>query len=103
MEFVYSDGMIYALTCSCYCVGNCKHEVAAMLQLREMLDRIEENYAGEYAAAGYFAAVAKDALLALAVNDKTTGTLTLEPRAADEPGLRFRIDGGDEERDDSDW
>ena len=54
VEFVYSDGMIYALTCSCYCVGNCKHEVAAMLQLREMLDRIEENYAGEYAAAGYF-------------------------------------------------
>lgn len=22
VEFVYSDGMIYALTCSCYCVGN---------------------------------------------------------------------------------
>ena len=37
VEFVYSDGMIYALTCSCYCVGNCKHEVAAMMQLREML------------------------------------------------------------------
>lgn len=103
VEFVYSDGMIYALTCSCYCVGNCKHEVAAMLQLREMLDRIEENYAGEYAAAGYFAAVAKDVLLSLAVNDKTTGTLTLEPRAADEPDFDAEFDGGDEERDDSDW
>ena len=40
VEFVYSDGMIYALTCSCYCVGNCKHEVAAMQQLREMLEEI---------------------------------------------------------------
>lgn len=103
VEFVYSDGMIYALTCSCYCVGNCKHEVAAMLQLREMLDRIEENYAGEYAATGYFAAVAKDVLLSLAVNDKTTCTLTLEPRAADEPDFDAEFDGGDEERDDSDW
>lgn len=103
VEFVYSDGMIYALTCSCYCVGNCKHEVAAMLQLREMLDRIEENYAGEYAVAGYFAAVAKDVLLSLAVNDKTTGSLTLEPRAADEPDFDAEFDGEDEERDDSDW
>ena len=73
-----------------------------MLQLREMLDRIEENYAGEYAAAGYFAAVAKDVLLSLAVNDKTTGTLTLEPRAADEPDFDAEFDGEDEERDDSD-
>ncbi len=53
--------------------------------------------------AGYFAAVAKDVLLSLAVNDKTTGTLTLEPRAADEPDFNAEFDGGDEERDDSDW
>ena len=41
--------------------------------------------------------------LSLAVNDKTTGTLTLEPRAADELDFDVEFDGEDEERDDSDW
>ena len=58
---------------------------------------------GYTASTGYFAAVAKDVLLSLTVNDKTTGTLTLEPRAADEPNFDAEFDGGDEERDDSDW
>lgn len=85
VEFVYSDGMIYALTCSCYCVGCCKHEVAAMLQLRETLDCIEKNYAEEYAAAGCFAAVAKDVLFSYAVNNETRGVLTLNPGATNVP------------------
>ena len=85
VEFVYSDGVIYALTCSCYCVGCCKHEFAAMLQLRETLDCIEKNFAEEYAAAGYFAAVAKDVLFSYAVNHETGGVLTLNPGAANAP------------------
>ena len=79
VEFVYSDGMIYALTCSCYCVGNCKHEVAAMLQLREMLEEIESNpaSAAEYARTGYVAAVSREAFFTYAIDGKKTGTITL--------------------------
>ena len=35
VEFIYRDGEISALTCSCFCSYHCKHEVAAMLQLKE--------------------------------------------------------------------
>ena len=48
VEFAYSDGMVSAMTCSCYCTGACKHEYAAMLQLRETLECIEKSYADEY-------------------------------------------------------
>lgn len=79
VEFVYSDGVIYALTCSCYCVGNCKHEVAAMLQLREMLEEIESDpaSAAEYARTGYVAAVSREAFFTYAIDGKKTGTITL--------------------------
>ena len=56
-----------------------------MLQLRETLDCIEKNYAEEYAAAGCFAAVAKDVLFSYAVNNETRGVLTLNPGAANVP------------------
>ena len=79
VEFVYSDGMIYALTCSCYCVGNCKHEVAAMLQLREIVEEIESDpaSAAEYARTGYVAAVSREAFFTYAIDGKKTGTITL--------------------------
>ena len=77
VEFAYSDGMISAMTCSCYCTGACKHEYAAMLQLRETLECIEKSYADEYARTGYFAAVGKDAFFTFAVGAKKSGTITL--------------------------
>ena len=36
------------LKCSCFCSGACKHEFAAMLQLKESLELITENYEDEY-------------------------------------------------------
>lgn len=77
VDFTYSDGMISAMTCSCYCTGACKHEYAAMLQLRETLECIEKSYADEYARTGYFAAVGKDAFFTFAVGAKKSGTITL--------------------------
>ena len=103
MEFVYSDGMIYALTCSCYCVGNCKHEVAAMLQLRECSTALRKTMRVNMLLPATLPPLQRMCFLSLTVNDKTTGTLTLEPRAADEPDFDAEFDGGDEERDDSDW
>lgn len=77
IEFEYRNGEIGQMTCSCFCGYNCKHEFAAMLQLKEMLEIIEKNYADEYERTGYFAAVNKGTLFAFAIDGKETGEFTL--------------------------
>lgn len=77
VEFEYRNGEISQLTCSCFCSYNCKHEVAAMLQLRETLELIEKYYGDEYERTGYFAAMKKSTLFAFAFVDKEVGSFTL--------------------------
>ena len=77
VEFEYRNGEISQLICSCFCSYNCKHEVAAMLQLRETLELIEKNYIDEYERTRYFAAVNKGTLFAFAIDCKDTGSFTL--------------------------
>lgn len=77
VEFEYRNGEISQLICSCFCSYNCKHEFAAMLQLRETLELIEKNYGDEYARTGYFAAVNKGTLFAFAIDGKDNGSFTL--------------------------
>lgn len=77
VEFEYKDGIISKLICGCFCSYNCKHEFAAMLQLKETLDIIEKNYAAEYAQSGYFAAVCKGTLFTFAIDGKEAGSITL--------------------------
>ena len=77
VEFEYQNGTVRNLLCDCYCSYPCKHEVAAMLQLRETLGRIEKQYAKEYAASGYFAAIAKGTLFDFAIAGKEKGRFTL--------------------------
>ena len=77
VEFEYRNGEISQLICSCFCSYNCKHEFAAMLQLKETLELIEKNYADEYELTGYFAAVNKGTLFAFAIDGKETGGFTL--------------------------
>ncbi len=77
VEFEYKDGIISKLICECFCSYNCKHEFAAMLQLKETLDIIEKNYAAEYAQSGYFAAVCKGTLFTFAIDGKEAGSITL--------------------------
>lgn len=67
VEFEYNNGEISQLVCSCYCCYNCKHEVAAMLQLKETLSIVEDKYSDMYAEAKYFAAILKRTLLSYAV------------------------------------
>ena len=50
LEFEYQNGEIRNLTCSCFCSYPCKHEFAAMLQLRETLELIAKNYEPQYKA-----------------------------------------------------
>lgn len=76
VEFSYADGVISDLVCSCYCPGACKHEVAAMLLLQDILKQIEEHYADVYG--DYFAAIFKDVFLACTVYNRDTGKVTLE-------------------------
>lgn len=77
VEFEYRGGEISHLTCSCFCGYNCKHEFAAMLQLRETLELIEKNYADEYERTGYFAAINKVTLFAFAIDGKDNGGFTI--------------------------
>ncbi len=77
VEFEYRDGEISSLICTCFCSYNCKHEFAAMLQLKETLELIGKHYADEYARTGYFAAVNKGTLFDFAIDGKETGSFTL--------------------------
>ena len=77
LEFEYSKGEIRNLTCSCFCSYPCKHEFAAMLQLKETLDMIGKNYSKRYEEAGYFAVVSKGTLLRFAVDGKDKGSIVL--------------------------
>lgn len=77
VEFEYRDGEISNLLCSCPCTFNCKHEFAAMLQLKETLGMIGKNYAEQFEQSGYFAAVNKATLFSMVVDGKDTGTFIL--------------------------
>lgn len=77
VEFEYRNGEISGLVCSCFCSYSCKHEFAAMLQLKETLEIIEKHYAAQYDETGYFAAVNKESLFAFAIDGKEAGGFTL--------------------------
>ncbi len=77
VEFQYCNGEISHLICDCPCACTCKHEFAAMLQLRETLERIEMHYSAEYTRSNYFAAIAKSTLFAFAIDGKETGHFIL--------------------------
>ena len=75
VEFDFSNGMIRNLVCSCPCGYNCKHEVAAMMQLKETLELIEKHYPDLHK--GYFAAIVKGDLFLFAIDSKETGSFTI--------------------------
>jgi len=75
VEFDFADGEIRNLICSCPCGYTCKHEVAAMMQLKETLDLIEKHSGDLHN--GYFAAIVKGDLFRFAIDSKETGDFTL--------------------------
>ncbi len=78
VEFTYQNGEIGGLLCTCYEVSACRHEAAALLQLRELLQIIEKQYAEQFEQSGYFAAVRKATLLEYAVDNRENVGFTLE-------------------------
>ncbi|MDO4744889.1 MAG: hypothetical protein Q4A86_05870 [Clostridia bacterium] len=77
IDFDYYNGEISNLTCSCFCTYRCKHEFAAMLQLRETLDYIENNYSAEFHKTDYFSAIAKHVFFSIAIDSKEIGKITI--------------------------
>lgn len=77
LEFEYKNSEISHLTCSCFCSYPCKHEVAAMLQLRETLDLIVRHYAAQYERSNYFSAISKGAFMTFVMDGKETGSFTM--------------------------
>lgn len=76
VEFEYNNGEISKLVCSCYCADKCKHEVATMMLLKDVLSYATENYAEVYNNTGYLAAIDKGTLLYYATDGKKVGTIT---------------------------
>ena len=77
LECDYIDGEIRNLVCDCFCTYTCKHEFAAMLQLKETLAFIEKHYSDRFKESRYFAAVCKETLLNTAMAGRETGSIML--------------------------
>ena len=77
LEFEYADGEIRDLVCSCFCSGTCKHEVAAMLQLRESLALAERCCPGGFAASGALTAITKIAFFSFVIDSRESGSITV--------------------------
>ena len=77
VSFDFIDGEIRNLTCGCWCSYHCKHEYAVLLQLRDILEFIEENYGEQYEQSGYFAAVSKSELLSYSLRGNESGKIAL--------------------------
>ena len=77
VEFDYENGMISDLTCTCFCSYPCKHQFAAMLQLKETLERIMKHYQDQYEESDYFAAISKPVFMSFAVDGKETGSIKI--------------------------
>lgn len=82
VEFRCQNGKISNLTCDCYCTCHCKHEFATLLQLRETIKIIEENYRDSYTedfdnAFEYLAIINKSLFFDFVFGNKTHGTFTI--------------------------
>ena len=55
IEFTYKNGEVSNFICDCYCNYSCKHIVAVIMQLKNIVKAIEENYKEQYQ--DYFSAV----------------------------------------------
>ena len=78
VEFNYDNGLISGLSCDCPCGYHCKHEAAALLQLRDILGIIEKRYAADWERTGYFAAVLTPVFFSIAVDGNSKMILNLE-------------------------
>lgn len=77
VEFNYRNGKISGLVCNCYCTGACKHEFATMLQLRETLKIIDEEYGNDFDL-DYLAIISKPVFFEYVIDNKINGSFKLD-------------------------
>lgn len=77
VEFTYKNGEISELYCECYHVTPCKHCFATLMQLRDIVKFIEENYNEQYEKTNYFAAILKNKFFNLAIDSNKTGSINI--------------------------
>ena len=77
--FTLREGNVSGLTCDCFCSFTCKHEVAAMLQLREVLEAIQtlEKERGEALGGEYFAAVSRETMFEFVLSGRKNREIVL--------------------------
>lgn len=78
LSFDYNNGEISGLNCDCFCSYACKHQVAAMLQLRDILEVIEKDYTDIYMKNNYFSAISKRELFAYGMNSCSNTSFIIE-------------------------
>lgn len=74
VEFTLQNGMVSDLVCDCYCPGRCKHQMAALLQLRESLELAERNGLDTE---DYLLAVNQHLFYEMVVCGRRTGTIRI--------------------------
>ena len=72
VEFDFIDGEIRNLFCNCPCGGTCKHSVAAILQLKDLLSKLNEYYPDMDHSC--FAAIPKVTFMQYAVKNRQRGS-----------------------------
>lgn len=82
VEFGYQpeNGTVTNIICDCPCFYHCKHEVAVILQLQELLSTIEEQYGTLYEKTKYVAAVSRQTFFLFAGNGAKRGSFIWNPR-----------------------
>ncbi len=77
VEFHYDEEAeeVSGLLCPCLCSYPCKHQVAALLQLQDILEHIWES--NDYYFGGYFAAVSRDVFFSFALDARKDASITL--------------------------
>lgn len=82
VEFGYqpSGGTVTNMLCDCPCFYDCKHEVAVILQLQELLSKIEKSYASLYEKTQYVAAVNRKSFFLFAGSGPDGGSFLWNPR-----------------------
>ena len=78
LYFEYENGMISNLSCSCSANYHCKHDVAMLLKLRELLEWIEGEYKELYEETGFFSAIDYKEFTKCALDGKTKGVISLK-------------------------
>jgi len=77
VEFYYVGGKISSLVCDCYRFENCRHQYAALLQLKQFLQTVTVKFAEQYEKSGCFAAISKACLYKYAIEGKDKGKISL--------------------------